>query len=250
MQRFDLIPANAMAGIARVFNQGLDEGHKEEGWKHADVKFLLNKLKEKLNEFERMRDLDDDSLYNIDKVAAYAMMLHDVIATNPQNDNRFDVVSKIPRVALDVDDVVADFLGGYREATGDTTNPYWSSSYKIRENLEILKEDKDFWVNLKVLHRPNFEPVCYISSRSIPVEWTQEFIQKNGLPCAPVYHVPWNESKVEFLIKNHIDVLVDDKIANFQEAMRAGVFCYLMNAPHNEWFDAKNRRIYNLELFQ
>lgn len=210
IKRFDLIPAKAMSGIAKVFGQGVEQNYPQEGWKQCDIKYLLNQLKSKLNDFEDMVDKDKDGLYNIDKVAAYAMMIHDVLATNPHMDNRFDQISSVPRVALDVDDVVADFLGGYAEKTGDTMNPYWAANYDIAEKLKTLADDEDFWVNLKVKHRPAFEPACYISSRGIPVEFTKKFIQKAGLPCAPVHHVPWNESKVEILKKERIDILVDD----------------------------------------
>lgn len=249
-KRFDLIPAKAMSGISKVFAKGVETGYIDEGWKDCEIKYLLNQLKKKLNDFEDMIDKDDDGLYNIDKVAAYAMMIHDTIATNPHKDNRFDQISTTPRVALDVDDVVADFLGGYKERTGDNLNPYWAASYNMMDNLKELAQDEDFWVNLKVKHRPNFEPACYISSRSIPVEFTQKFIQKAGLPCAPVYHVPWNESKVDVLKANKVDILVDDKVQNFLEATQAGIFCYLMDAPHNQGFDAKGRRVYDLNLFK
>ena len=86
-------------------------------------------------------------------------------------------------------------------------NPYWNANYDLGEKLKELANNEDFWVNLPVKHRPSFEPTCYISSRSIPVEFTEKFIQKAGLPCAPVYHVPWNETKVEVLKSNNIDIL-------------------------------------------
>lgn len=239
-----------MSGIAKVFAKGVDEGYPEEGWKNCKIKHLINQLKKKLNDFEDMIDKDDDNLYNIDKVAAYAMMIHDTLATNPQMDNRFDQISNIPRVALDVDDVVADFINGFKEKTGLEMNPYWSSNYNIADELKALSNDEEFWTNLKVKHYPNFEPACYISSRSIPVAFTEKFIQKAGLPCAPVFHVPWNTSKVKVLKENNINILVDDKVENFLEATKAGVFCYLMDAPHNQKFDAKGRRVYNLNLFK
>lgn len=249
-KRFDLIPARPLEEISKILAKGVNKGYEEDGWRsYSDVRQLLNRLKSKLNEFEKMNDVDDDGLRNIDKVATYAMMISDLLVTNPHKDNRFDKASKTPRIALDVDDVVADFLGGYERETGDKLNPYWNASYGIPEKLQILKDNKDFWVNLDVLHHPNFEPTCYISSRSIPVEFTQEFIQKAGLPCAPVFHVPWNTSKIDLLKTNKIDILIDDKPQNFTEATQAGIFCYLMDANHNKWFDAKNRRIYNLNLF-
>jgi Domain of unknown function (DUF5664) len=249
IKRFDLIPASAIKGIAEVFGIGT-QTYQADQWRLMQVSELLNKLKEKLANFEDQEDYDDDGMHNLDKVAAYAMMLRDLLITNPHRDDRIDKISTTPRIALDVDEVVADFLGAYETKFGVKLNPYWQSDYNIADNLKGLMEDEDFWVNIPVKHIPTFEPACYISSRSIPVEWTKKFIQKNGLPCAPVYHVPWNESKVETLKENNIDVLIDDKPENFLEATRAGVYALLMDAPHNQWFNAKNRRIYNLNLFQ
>ena len=74
-KRFDLIPAKALKGVAEVFAQGVKQNYKDEGWKECNIKFLLNKLKSKLNDFEDMKDMDDDGCWNIDKVAAYAMMI-------------------------------------------------------------------------------------------------------------------------------------------------------------------------------
>ena len=42
--------------------------------------------------------------------------------------------------------------------------------------------------------------------------------------------------------------MIDDKPENYREALEAGVFCYLMDAPHNQFIDAGHRRIYNLNL--
>ena len=92
-KRFDLIPAKSMSGVAKVFAKGVEVGYDDESWKTCDVKYLLNKLKQKLNDFEDMDDKDDDGLYIIDKVAAYAMMIHDLIVTNSHKDNRFDQIS-------------------------------------------------------------------------------------------------------------------------------------------------------------
>lgn len=248
-KRFDLIPAKAMSGVAKVFNQGIIQGKSDYDWRNKGTMELINKLKEKLNDFENMVDKDDDGIYNIDKVAAYAMMIHDTLSNAPHYDDRnaFNTNHQ-PRISLDVDDVVADFLGTYQKKYNENISPYWQCDYDMPSNLKEVMKDETFWENLPVLHRPNFEPACYISSRSIPVAFTQKFIKKAGLPCAPVYHVPWNESKVEVLKANKIDIHIDDKVQNFLEATNAGIFCYLMDAPHNRDFDDKGRRIFNLQL--
>ena len=39
------------------------------------------------------------------------------------------------------------------------------------------------------------------------------------------------------------------KADNYKDAIENGIFCYLMDAPHNRYlFDIGHRRIYNLNL--
>jgi hypothetical protein len=75
-----------------------------------------------------------------------------------------------------------------------------------------------------------------------------ENLQKMGFPCAPVYSVPFNTSKVELLKKHNVSIHIDDKWANYKEATEAGIFCYLMDAPHNQHYNVGHRRIYDLNL--
>ena len=118
----------------------------------------------------------------------------------------------------------------------------------MSSNLEQLKNEKDFWVNMPVKNRPSFEVDYYITARSIPVEWTEEAIQKNNLPKAPVYSLPWNISKIDTLKKLGVNIMIDDKYATFKECKENGIFCYLMNAASNQHYNVGHHRIYNLDL--
>ena len=246
--RFDLIPAKGIKKVADVFTKGL-EFYEENEWKkgHAWSEFSA-KLERSFLDFKAGNDVDKDGLYNLAKVASHALMLLDLYETYPQGDDRYDKNTNTPKIVLDVDDVVADFIGHYQNTFNVKLNKYWSSSYGIKGNLDKLKEDKEFWLNLPKLRNVPFEVHAYVSSRSIPVEWTQEWIEKNGLPCAPVYHVPWDTSKVELLKKIGCDILIDDKYANFQEVTKAGMFCYLMDAAHNKHYNVGHRRIFDLNI--
>ena len=75
-----------------------------------------------------------------------------------------------------------------------------------------------------------------------------ENLQKMGFPCAPVHSVPWNTSKLELLKKLGTTIFIDDKYENYKEATDAGIFCYLMDAPHNRHYNVGHRRIYDLNL--
>ena len=93
----------------------------------------------------------------------------------------------------------------------------------------------------------NFEPHCYITSRSIPKEWTEEWIDKNGFPTMPVYSVGFGESKVEVAKKSGIDIFVDDRYENFVELNNGGICTYLFDAPHNQRYDVGYKRIKSLK---
>ena len=50
--------------------------------------------------------------------------------------------------------------------------------------------------------------------------------------------------------KYRIKSLYDNKLKyeNYKEATDAGIFCYLMDAPHNQYYQVGHRRIYNLDI--
>lgn len=246
--RYDLLPNYGVSETNKVFTEKLNKYQKNK-WKYGlSWTEVLNSLKYHLSEFELGHDYNKEGLLNIAEVAMNALILAEFYHTYPQGDDRLIAPLNKPIVALDIDDVCLDFLGAFEKRFGYKLNPYWNGSYQISDQLKELQKDKDFWVNLPVLNKPSFEPDLYITSRSIPIEWTMESLEKNGFPCAPVYAVPWNESKVALLKEHSVDILIDDKIQNFREATENGVFCYLMDAPHNKYYDVGHRRIKNLKL--
>ena len=246
--RYDLLPARGINEVSKVLTAKLNRYAVNEwkyGKKWTDV---LCSLKKHLSEFELGNDYPSEGLLHLAEVASDALILCEYYSIYPQGDDRIIAPVSKPIVALDIDDVCLDFLGAYEERFQKKLNPYWNGTYEMPKHLEELAQDKDFWINLKPLHLPTFEPDLYITSRSIPVEWTKESLEKNGFPCAPVYAVPWNTSKVALLKEHKVDILIDDKTQNFQEATDAGIFCYLMDAPHNQHYNVGHRRIYNLNL--
>jgi uncharacterized HAD superfamily protein len=92
-----------------------------------------------------------------------------------------------------------------------------------------------------------FEPHCYLTSRSVRKEITEQWIEKNGFACKPVYTVPFNTSKVEIAKQSGIDIFVDDKFENFVELNNAGITCFLFDAPWNQRYDVGYKRIKSLK---
>ena len=126
----------------------------------------------------------------------------------------------------------------------------WNFDRDINAKFDILKGDKDWWLSIPVKTSPKdipFEPHCYITSRNIPTEWTEEWLDKNGFPSMPVYTVGHDQSKVEVALESGIDWFVDDRFDNFVELNRAGICCFLFDAPHNQRYDVGYKRIKSLK---
>lgn len=246
--RYDLTPQYGLEEVCKVLTHKLEK-FEENQWKHG-LKWteVLSNLKAHLSQFELGNDYTESNLLHLAHVAADALILCDYYHTFPQGDNRIIAPITKPVVALDIDDVCLDFQTAFQNKFNIKLNPYWNGDYEMSDKLKELEKDKEFWTNLPAKHLPTFEPDLYITSRSIPDEWTKENLQKMGFPCAPVYSVPWNTSKVDLLKKHKVDVLIDDKHENYKEATQAGIFCYLMDAPHNRHYNVGHRRIYDLNL--
>jgi len=246
--RYDLVPPKGLEEVCKVLTSKLEKYNKNEwkfGLKWSDV---LSSLKKHLTEFEQGHDYTPEGLLSMAHVAMNALLICDYYSSFPHGDDRIINKPRKPRIVLDIDDTVLDFRNAFQDKFNIVLNNYWDGNYNMKEYLDQLKDDKEFWVNLKPLHKITFEPIAYLTSRSIPIEWAKECLEKNGFPCAPVYSVPYNESKVELLKELKADVMIDDKPENYREALEAGIFCYLMDAPHNQFVEAGHRRIYNLNI--
>ena len=209
--RYDLIPPHGLNEVNKVFSTKLEKYEKNK-WKDGIAwSEVLSNLKKHLIEYEQGNDFTDDGLLNMAHVAEDALILCEYYKIYPQGDDRD--LSKIKNciIGCDLDDVIFDFHKAYEEKFNTKLSDYWNGDYNILDNLEELKKDKDFWVNLPVKHQEiPFEIDYYVTARSIPDEWTKELIQKNNLPKAPIISVNWNESKIKVLKDKNITIMIDD----------------------------------------
>lgn len=244
--RYDLVPTHGLEEVNKVLTHKLKRYERNE-WKYgipwSDV---LSSLKKHLGEFEKGQDYTKEKLLHIAEVATNALILAEYYNTYPQGDDRVLTPVTRPIIGCDLDGVLFDFNFAFEKRFNVKLTPYWDGHYKMGEYLKELEGDKEFWINLPVLNRPSFHIDHYITSRSVPVEWIEESLYKNNLPCAPVHAIPWGASKVQLLKDLKIDLFIDDKFENYKEATDNGIFCYLMNSVHNQYYDVGHRRIYNL----
>lgn len=152
------------------------------------------------------------------------------------------------KIFLDIDDVILDWQNHYAKRFKCEVPKRWSESKKMKDRLSILSKEKDFWLTIPVKNRPDFQPSGFISARGIPKAWTIESLRFNKIPGrSNVNHVAWGESKIDLLKSFDADIFIDDKYETFKECHENGIFCLLMDAPHNQHIKTKYR-IYDLNI--
>ena len=249
--RYDLVNTFAHEQMVRVLTKGAlkySERNWEKGMKWSNI---ISSLKRHLAAIENGEDYDiETGQLHAAHLACNVHFLTAYYKIYPQGDDRPHTYLNRPKIGLDIDEVLADWVGHWTKHHGQEVPETWNFDRHIKDKFEILKDDKEFWLSIPVKTNPsdiNFEPHCYITSRSIPKEWTEEWLDKNGFPTMPVYSVDFGESKVEVAKKSGIEWFVDDRYENFVELNNAGICTFLFDAPHNQRYQVGYKRIYSLK---
>lgn len=151
-------------------------------------------------------------------------------------------------IYLDIDDVIFKWFEAFATRFNSKVLKSWSNSNLVKRRLGIVAKEKEFWLGLPIKNKPNFTPKGYVSARGIPTAWTKESLKINSIPGRNnINQVYWGESKLELLKQLKCDIFVDDKVATFRELNKNGVFCLLMDAPHNQKVKT-NHRVYDLDI--
>lgn len=248
--RHDLVPQFAQEQYARVLTKGAEK-YEEYNWaKGMSWTSVIASLKRHTSAFERGEDYDKESgLLHTAHIMCNAAFITEYYKIYPQGDDRPHQYLKRVKIGLDIDEVLADWVGHWTKHYKQKIPKSWNFDRDIAAKFDELKDNKDFWLSIPVKTNPDdipFEPHCYLTSRSIPTEWTEEWLDKNGFPTVPVYTVGLGKSKVEVAKESGIDIYVDDRFENFVELNNAGVCCYLFDAPHNQRYDVGYKRIKSL----
>ena len=134
------------------------------------------------------------------------------------------------RIGLDCDDTCNYWYEYYVKRFG----PPKDNTTITRHVERILKKDRDFWLNLPVKNRPDFDVILYCTKRVNPKAWTRKWLEDNDFPIAPIYQAYTQSKNKADLIKGRVDVFIDDSITNFILLNLSGVPCLLMDSPNNQ----------------
>jgi 5'(3')-deoxyribonucleotidase len=248
--RYDLLEPHAIEELAKVFTKGAEK-YEDHNWlKGMAWSKVRASLGRHLAAYDKGEDFDIDpncdgcktgncvnhtGLYHMAQVAWNALCMVSYYKYFPQGDDRMTRKSTQKRVGIDIDEVLADFLGGYSTRYGTQKPAFWSFDTDFTKRYEELQNDEKFWLELKTIVKPQdlpFEPVAYITSRPPTVrKFTSDWLFKvNNYPVAPII---CTEDKLSVCKELQLDYFIDDKFDTFTKLNNAGILCYLFDAPHN-----------------
>lgn len=252
--RFDLLEPYAVEQLARVFTKGAEKYAPNNWLKGMSWSSITASLKRHLSEFEQGVDYDEETkLLHMAHVAWNAMALVSYYKHFPEGDDRFATTKPIKKIGLDIDEVLADWLGAWCNHWDIARPQHWSFHRGIMENFASMKADgslDDMYLNLNMLTKPDeipFDVHCYVTSRPVSTDITEQWLDKNGYPVKPVITVGVGKSKVQALKDAGVEVFVDDRYENYLEINKAGILCYLFDQPHNRKYNVGHKRIYSLK---
>lgn len=264
--RYDLFEPFAMEQLAKVFTKGAEK-YAENNWL-GGMKWskMQASLMRHLEAFKKGEDYDFDptcedcvkgtctnhtGLLHMAQVAWNALALVSYYHHYPQGDDRY--VKPVRRVGLDVDDVICSWVKPWCEKYNICEPSSWYFQWNTLEEFDRMNETgelAEFYVGLPAKAPATemaFEPICYISHRPVNDEVTKQWLEINGFPLKPVFHVKNREDKVKIALEQNLDIFVDDNYETFRAMNAAGICCYLMDAEHNRRYNVGYRRIKSLK---
>jgi 5'(3')-deoxyribonucleotidase len=249
--RTDLLPVFAMEQMIKVLTIGAEK-YGDDNWRNGMswTKSPLASLLRHIFAFINGEDLDSETrLLHMAHAMCNCAFIVEYYRIFPQGDDRKHRYLKPVRIGLDIDEVLANWVGHWVKHFNIPIPTSWYFDRTIEAKFIQMRDNKEFWMTIPPICKPSdlhFEPVCYVTSRPIPTEWTEAWLDANGFPAAPVVTVPVGASKVEAIQKFELDIFVDDRFENFRELNNAGICCFLMDANHNQRYDVGHKRIYSL----
>jgi len=253
--RLDLVPPILQEEVGKVMTFGAQKYEPYNWAKGMKWSKCIASAKRHLAAVERGEDFDPESgLLHLAHLGCNIAFLLYYMKHHPELDDRQHSYLIPKKIGLDIDGVLADFVGGWNTTWGTCDDPdCWKYDWNMAERFEILKERgelEQFYLSLPRNIEPSevpFEPSCYVTSRPVDSSVTAKWLEINGFPRAKVYTVPMEESKVEIIKSTGIDIFVDDRFDNFVELNKAGICTFLFDTKANRRYNVGYKRIKDLK---
>lgn len=252
--RYDLLHPIAQQGIVKVLTKGAEKYEPHNWEKGMEWSKVIASMKRHIAAFERGEDYDPETgELHVDHIQCNAHFLSAYYKIAPQYDDRQHSYLKDLKIGLDIDEVLADWVGAWCELHNIKERPEnWYFFENIVEEFEEMRAKgtlDEFYIKLKPLVKPSdihFEPDCYITSRPVDTEVSKKWLYSLGFPVRPVFTVTPEKSKLDYARERNLDMFIDDGWNNFSLLNNNGILCYLMDAPHNRRYDVGHKRIKSL----
>jgi len=256
--RYDLVHPKAHEDMVDVLTYGATK-YKSRNWE-AGLSWtsIIASLKRHLAAIEAGEDYDigegGSGKLHIANLACNAHFLNAFYYDFPQGDDRPKKFLKIPKIGIDIDGVLADFTSSWCELYPDVhqSPTSWYMDRKMLERFNNMRDNNtldDFYLSIKPLVKAenlSFEPHCYITSRPVSKEITEQWLDKHAFPCRTVYSIDIKKSKVVLAKEAGVEIFIDDSYDNFVDLNNNGIFTYLYTAPWNLKYDVGHMRINSL----
>lgn len=254
--RYDLVEPHAFQDFVQVLTDGANK-YFDRNWENGlSWTSVLASLKRHIAAIEKGEDYDPESgRLHIAHAACNVHFLNAFYYTFPQGDDRPKRFLKTPKIGLDIDGVLADFTGAWNKMYPEiSASPNsWYIDRRIRTRFEEMKNVgklDEFYLNIEPLIKPEelpFEPHCYITSRPVTKEITEQWLDKHNFPAKPVYSIDVRKSKVDVAKEAQVEIFIDDSYENFVDLNNNGIFTYLFTAPWNVRYDIGHMRLNSLK---
>lgn len=254
--RYDLVEPRAFRDFVEVLTDGANK-YFDRNWENGlSWTSVLASLKRHIQAIELGEDRDPESgRLHIAHAACNVHFLNAFYYTFPQGDDRPKRFLKMPKIGIDVDGVLADFTKTW-SALYPEIYPKPNSWYMDRRMTKRFEEMRkngtldDFYLSIEPLMTPEdmpFEPYCYITSRPVSQEITEQWLDNHHFPARKVISLDIKKSKVEAAKEAGVEIFIDDSYDNFVDLNNNGVFCYLYTAPWNTRYDVGHMRVNSLK---
>jgi uncharacterized HAD superfamily protein len=272
--RYELISNVALEEIAKVYTVGAekytiydDSGNiisdGSDNWRNGLYWMdCIASAKRHIEKFIKNVDIDEETkTLHLANACWNLMTIIDFYKSFPQGDDRPKRFLKQPRIGLDIDGVLANFIGAWNKKYSEISAlpNSWYADRKIKTRFDEMRNNgelDDFYLNIETLIKSEdlpFEPHCYITSRPVSKEITEQWLDKHNFPAKPVYSIDVRLSKVDVAKQAQVEIFIDDSYENFVDLNNNGIFTYLFTAPWNIKYDVGHMRLNslkNISLFE